>query len=342
MISARQGQWTTSLGAFPSWLGAHMARPDVQGRLRVGVVTLLILWTASSLVTAIWSFVPPAAPLPTGLQPINPALAPAGPTARSPADLNALLAARLFGEADIAAATMAAEQTRLMSEEEASTELAGIEDGARDSGLPLTLRGIVAASEAGLGQAIIEYRNQQDLYRVGDDLPVGNRVSLAKVMRGQVVIDNGGRYELLRLFAEDGALSAQVPGRASGRPRQDSTDAGESLVRAGPRASELATVYRERLYTDPQSLVELVTVAAVRQDGQLLGYRVRPGSREQEFSELGFIPGDLVTAINGMPLSDPANVMRLHQLMRSAQQADFDIRRGTEELTLSVSLGSGQ
>jgi general secretion pathway protein C len=52
-----------------------------------------------------------------------------------------------------------------MSEAEAAEALAGIEDGAPDTRLPLRLRGVVAATEAGLGQAIIEHRSARTCTR---------------------------------------------------------------------------------------------------------------------------------------------------------------------------------
>jgi hypothetical protein len=48
------------------------------------------------------------------------------------------------------------------------------------------------------------------VYAVEDKLPVSGDVVLAKVMPRQVVLDNGGTYELLTLF-EDTELDAQLP-----------------------------------------------------------------------------------------------------------------------------------
>ena len=49
--------------------------------------------------------------------------------------------------------------------------------------------------------------------------------------------------------------------------------------------------------------------------------------------------GDIITAINGITLDEPANTMRLYQAMRSAGEAVFDLQRGEQQLTLAVSLG---
>jgi len=309
-----------------------------QRRLRQACTVVLLLWIAHSLLRALWSFVPPAAPLPDSLQPINPALQDESRSAQRPVSVAALLEAELFGAPGAPALPEAVTESPVpleaLTEAQAATELAGIEDGAPATRLPLLLRGVVAASEAGLGQAVIEHRNQQELYRVGDDLPAGNEVKLAKVMPTQVVISNGGRYELLRLFEDSGAI-ATVPAAPLARPAEAAAKA------AAPTAerSRIASAYREQLYRDPKSLADVVRIAAVRRDGELVGYRVNPGRAAQEFETLGFRPGDLVTSVNGLSLSDPANTVRLYQTMRSASEAVFDVRRGEETISLTVRLG---
>ena len=56
----------------------------------------------------------------------------------------------------------------------------------------------------------------------------------------------------------------------------------------------LARSYRDRLYQNPQSLAEVVSVNAVRENGELMGYRIVPGVKREQFERLGFKAGDLV------------------------------------------------
>ena len=99
--------------------------------------------------------------------------------------------------------------------------------------------------------------------------------------------------------------------------------------------------YRDRLYDNPESLADVVLVSAVRDGAELRGYRLSPGRAAAEFTALGFRAGDIVTSINGLSLSDPSNTMRLYQTMRDAQAATFELERGGETLSLSVSLDGG-
>lgn len=308
---------------------------------------VLCVWIGLSLWTGLWSFFPEAPPLPQAAV-INPISTDTATSAPAAVDIDSLVGAQLFGQPgdSVSAETLAAAagRTPAMNEAEASVALAGIEDGAPETRLPLLLRGVLAASQAGLGQAVIEHRKLQELYQVGDELPVSGEVVLAKVLSDRVVLDNGGRYEVLRLF-EDGGLASLVTAAESPAVLNSSPEGGvdrassSRTLSAGEDASVIAAAYRERLYRDPQSLAEVVQVVAVREGSQLQGYRISPGKAAREFSALGFESGDLVTAVNGMSLADPANTVKLYQAMRSAQEASFELLRKGESVTLNVSLG---
>ena len=70
-------------------------------------------------------------------------------------------------------------------------------------------------------------------------------------------------------------------------------------------------------------------------------FQIAPGNDAAQFKQLGFEAGDLVTGINGIALDDPANTMRLYQAMRTASEAVFEITRGNQPVSLSVSLDAG-
>lgn len=346
---ARLASSTARLRTLLFTLADGLARPGVAPFARALLTLLLVLWLSVSVWQSLWSFYPEAPALAETVV-INP---PSGPGVASPGpavDIEALVAANLFGqpgqalsEEELAAASGRAPT---MSEEEAAVALAGIEDGAPQTGLALLLRGVVASSEAGLGQAVIEHQGQQDLYRVGDELPVGAEVVLAKVLPGLVVLDNGGRYEVLRLF-EESALAARafansaVSSRAAGgvpasRPRP-ATARGTDARQAREQAA-LAARYRAQLYDNPESLTDVAQVAPVRDGDALRGYRLMPGRASREFAALGLRPGDVVTQINGLSLSEPSNTVRLYQDMREATRATFTLERDGGTVTLDIDL----
>lgn len=89
-------------------------------------------------------------------------------------------------------------------------------------------------------------------------------------------------------------------------------------------------------------MAKAVKVNAVSNENGIYGYRVAPGTDAKAFETLGFQSGDIVTAVNGLDLGDPANTISLYQTMRDATEATFDIQRGEFSLTLSVSLNQLQ
>ena len=70
--------------------------------------------------------------------------------------------------------------------------------------------------------------------------------------------------------------------------------------------------------------------------GQQRGYRVYPGRNRQQFAKLGLMPGDLVTAINGAALDDPARGMEILQSMNSATDVTVTIERNGQTSQISI------
>lgn len=65
----------------------------------------------------------------------------------------------------------------------------------------------------------------------------------------------------------------------------------------------------------------------MQEEGQIVGYRVAPGPDRAAFDTFGFQQGDIVTAVNGLALSDASNSIKLYQMMKEATEATFDIRK---------------
>lgn len=311
------------------------------GRLRRWLLVLAAVWAAYALTQLFWALFPRGDALPSEGRIINsPALSfgVEGDSATG-VDIEALRAWPLFGEPG-AAVIVESEALPV----EASAQREGIEKGARETRLDMALRGVIAFTADGAGSAIIEHRGEQAVYSVDDVLPVPGRVTLAKVMPFQVVLDNGGTYELLLLY-QPSDLDSQLGAVRTAVPSAPSAAKPAAVARVIDKRTDRATTalasnYRDQLYQNPQSLAELVRIAAVREGGELQGYRLTPGRDRAQFEQLGFRSGDLVVAVNGMPLSDPANTMRLYQAMRAAGEASFDLLRAGEAIAVNVSLGA--
>jgi general secretion pathway protein C len=308
------------------------ARPERLVVIQRALLGALALWGLVQLVDLIWALWPgePMTPAPTVVNVAFTTETSSGVGEPRP-DLAAALGRSAFGSQPAAAEAQIDARPNPRD---------GIESGAQETRLALKLTGIVASTEDGLGTVMIEARGEETTFSVGDRLPVSGNVTLAKVMRQQVVIDNSGQYELLTLFDEE-ALSGVAVSAARPAPVEAiaPVNVTERQVRIDHQdAVAVARDLRARLYTDPQSLAAAVAVAPVQENGQLQGYRVMPGSRADQFTALGLKSGDVVTAVNGLPLSDPANAISLYRVMREATEVNLDILRGGETVSLTVSL----
>lgn len=309
--------------------------PVALKRVQDALIILLVLWSLLSVSQLMW--------IPWRASAIEsvPALALNPPQSSAQiglvaVDTSAVIGSGVFGgipdELDVSSGA-----------NESSDNRDGIERNAAETRLPLTLTGIVALTEDGLGSAVIGASGAEQIYAVGDSLPASGQVTLAKVMPQTIVIDNNGTYELLTLYEGVGLVvpttpsragPATLPNRSVGAPRSEA----RAPVASEAERSEVAQRYRRALYESPEVLASLLTVSPVQADGAIIGYRISPSQERAAFDALGFKTGDVVTGVNGLSLSDTTNTLRLYTLMKEATAATFDIAREGGNVTISVDL----
>ena len=303
--------------------------------IRVGVVVVACVWALASVASLFWAALPSreVTDLP---EVVNPPQALTAGDKVVAVDLSSMLGQGLFG-------TSEAPEPANTATGGAASGTSDIEEGAEETRLDLVLVGTLAEQGSERGTAVIEAKGKQQTYTVGDRLPVGNSVTLAKVLSGRVVLDNNGTYELLTLFEDALSLSFSRQSTASRgvRPAAASAQISETRVDAGTGV-DVAAQYRKKLYDNPRSLAELVQVSAVQGADGLRGYRITPGKNPQQFKALGFETGDVVVAVNGLPLSDVGNAARLYDMMREATEATFDVERDGAAISVAVKLDAGQ
>jgi general secretion pathway protein C len=333
-------QWLDSTGdklgrawQFVGMRLQYLAEPRQARRLKYALYGLAGLYLLLALAQLTWSLLPQSQAPAGGMAIINPITGAGQRQDRPTVNIVELTGWNLFGTA--ASKPLVAAKPLTTKPQPDSGDLAGIENSAKETRLKLKLQGIVASSDASAARAIIENQRKQVQYGIGDKLPVSGKVTVAKILSDRVVLDNGGKYELLILF-DKSSLSSQ-PLRSVAPARQPTVELDR---RSDKNVTEMAEAYRKRLYTNPQSLSEVVKIAAVREGGELRGYRVSAGKDREQFKNLGFEANDIVTGVNGIELTDPGKAMELYRVMRSAEEASFNVLRGDQEVTLVVGLQS--
>jgi general secretion pathway protein C len=317
-------------------LWRSLARDPVRlQRLQMGLIVMLVLWSLSSVSQLVW--------IPFRANPIDaaPALAlnppkPAGGQQTAVIDTSGVMGLGLFGGS---LEVLADAKTVVLNEASRN----GIEQNAQETRLALTLTGIVASTEDGTSRAVIKSGAAERVYAVGDALPASGQVVLAKVMPQQVVIDNNGTYELIKLYQSPSIAIPTPAPRQTSQTAAASAPGSSSIEASSARAAEqtaLASEYRRQLYDSPESLESVLSVSPVREGDRVVGYRIAPGADRVAFDVFGLQTGDIVTAVNGLVLSDASNTVKLYQTMKDATQASFDIERDGGTVTVNVDLAT--
>jgi general secretion pathway protein C len=289
-------QFPKSLSSIASV--AQGARPDGWVKTLPWVVSAaLVVLLAWQLVQLAWTLLG----APKGQA------APAGPFAAVPApathavDVTAIVNAHLFG----AASAPGAGETDPNSV--AATQMS------------LVLVGTIAQADPAQGYAIIgENAASAKVYAVGKTITGGTK--LHSVYPDRAILDRGGKLEALLLPKQYQGGLVQ-PAAAMTGPVPDGM--------LGEHLRQLAT-------QNPAAISEILRPQPVFANGQQRGYRVYPGRNRQQFTKLGLMPGDLVTAVNGTPLDDPGRGMEILQSMNSATDVTVTVERNGQSTQINI------
>ncbi|MBF0218730.1 MAG: PDZ domain-containing protein [Gammaproteobacteria bacterium] len=195
--------------------------------------------------------------------------------------------------------------------------------------LDLTLMGIFHHQDEP-SYALIMRGKEPDLpFHPGDEITSG--AFLHSIERDHVVLERGGRLETLYLELDKPApvaLRAQPQERPQAKPTEPVTP--QSTTRYGE--------IRERLLKNPQDAINMAKVRPLLENGKMVGYRVNPGNgrNRQLLDELGFIPGDVVTAVNGVSVIDPTQIGAVMNALTTSGTVTVTLKRNGAEETLSV------
>ena len=193
-----------------------------------------------------------------------------------------------------------------------------VED-APETQMNLVLTAVFAAEDPAKGLAIIgESPQSAKVFAVGSTIRPGTKLHAVYVDR--VILDRGGNLEALALpKRSSGAL---VINRPPARPQQ----------------SQVVDNLRRLAETNPSALTEIIRPQPSFANGVQRGFRVYPGRNRAQFAKLGLVPGDLVLAINGVPLDDPQRSREIFNTIGSADRVTVTVERNgqSQELTLNM------
>lgn len=197
---------------------------------------------------------------------------------------------------------------------------------APETRLRLRLVGLVAGDAPEQGKAIIAERDSpEQLYGVGDAI-AGGQARLHRIHPDRVILERDGAYETLWLPRADGTTGGAAPTFRAAPAATPSTSADQ------PR------IQRSEWLEDPERLLQAVRARPVIQGGMLHGLEVRPTRNARQFQQAGLRPGDVITSVNGMPLSAIENTDQLFADLGGQSQVSIVVEREGQALPLSIQL----
>ena len=293
-------------------------------RWQFAVRLFLVVCLAVSLARLFWLIFPsPVLPAPTVTAPVvTTRAATGGPSI----NIDQLKGLPIFGRVDA-------------PKQDAAAPI--IENQAVDTRLNLVLLGVISSNDDKAARAIISSGDRQEVYAIGDTLPAGNGVTLSKVMSDRAIVNNNGQYESLWLYTND--PNAQPISQAY-VPPPNSAPVGRNWVseRPGAMGPEMQSPNEQAANgvssEVSRNLSDVVAMSIYREGGQVVGYKIRPGRDAEKFKSLGLQTDDIVTAVNGMPLTNPAKIMEVYKNMGNTSSASLEIKRSGSVMTVDVVL----
>ena len=225
--------------------------------------------------------------------------------------------------------------------------------------------------------AIVEDQNGvESLYQVGEDIPDAGR--LVSVETNRAIIDRGGQRVAIEIPTSDlravppshlagglrlpgplRSLPASVrnrlrrlrhpPGVSSDNDNDNGDDNGNDdsnsdddskleLKKLGPGKFEVSRAEVQQTMENPAALFSQMRALPHFVNGKTDGFSISEVAPGSVFDQLGLRNGDLVTSIDGQPVTNPMQAMGLMQSMKTASALDLTINRGGAPTTVHLDL----
>ena len=199
------------------------------------------------------------------------------------------------------------------------TEVAPVKTEAPDTRLNLVLKGVLAATPMKLASAIISLgkNGNEDNYSVGDKV---SSATVKEIHSDRVILQRAGRLETLRMpddFSDDIIRKSPTSSRPS--------------TQGGTPGAVLSNI-RQEILKNPTSFGKYAIPIPYNENGRLRGYRLQPQGDRSLFDAVGLEPSDIIIAINGVELNDPAKGLKALRSLQRAKQVDITVlRNGAEQ-----------
>ncbi|CAA0087214.1 Type II secretion system protein C [Zhongshania aliphaticivorans] len=198
------------------------------------------------------------------------------------------------------------------------------EQDVRRSTLKITVIGLVAGSDE-QGVAVLKHGRITKAYGIGEKIEVPGSVRLLAVYPEYIIIENNRKREKIELdkkTALAGISSAASP----------SVDDSDTIDLNSTEIRQLIGDARDTVQNSPLMLARFFSASPVNENGNLIGYELKPGRDKRLFDKLSLSLGDVVLSVNGQSVAD-LQPQELFKLMQNTTSFELLVQRADTILT---------
>lgn len=189
--------------------------------------------------------------------------------------------------------------------------------------LPLNLIGTLVHSDPLKSIAAIEVKtktNQVLSFSVGREIE--NLATVETIERGRVVIRNinSGRLEFIELKQASKVSFGTAPKETS----------PADVKKTAPNTYEISRADLNKYTSDLSGILMKARAVPARRPGtgEIYGWRILEMEADSIYTRLGLQVMDVVTGVNGSPVTSPQQAMEMYQALKNSSNVQIQIERG--------------
>ncbi|EGU35884.1 general secretion pathway protein C [Vibrio ichthyoenteri ATCC 700023] len=196
-------------------------------------------------------------------------------------------------------------------------------EDAPKSRLNVVLVGVVTSSESNKSLAVVAKSGKQATYGVNEVI-AGTQAKLIQVQSDRIIVDNSGRNETVML-----------EGIKYSKPTQQQA---KSAPATSLNTKEKLEQIRTDITTDPKQIFQYVRMSQMKQDGEVVGYRLSAGKSRELFDAVGLKNGDVATHLNGQDLRNAAAMGEIFNRLSELTELNLTVERNGQPYDIYIEL----
>ncbi len=211
------------------------------------------------------------------------------------------------------------------------------------SSLALKLRGLIYGGDPFSGLAVLEDTIKKNIssFMVGDI--IAEDTKLIEVHPKKIILQRSSGKEFIELEEPELVRSKRKKNTAKAKEAPKFASGGvpetfkeEGFERKGGQIMMSADYKRKVLGQDLAKVLQDAKAEPYLVNGELSGFRLTRIREDSIYQKSGFLEGDLVKEINGLPLTDTAQAIKLLNSLKDEREIEVRLERDSKNLTISL------